>query len=444
MHSTRSRAWGARIRRLLGRLPSRPIAALMGVAAWTLIMSTVPDAIAGPASRWTSGQREVLRSLSMASLAPLPADPSNIYGDNQRAAALGHRLFFEPHLSGNDRVSCATCHSPTRDFQDAKPLADGVGRTARRTMPVAGTAYSPWLFWDGRADSQWAQALGPLESAVEHGGSRTRYAHVIAESYREEYAAVFGVLPDLSGLPRDAGPVADTLWSAAWRRMPSSRRDAVSRVYANIGKAIAAYERQINYAPSRFDYFVDAELAGKPHSAQSAFSKDEIDGLRLFIGKGNCVNCHNGALFTDSHFHNTGVASSREVAAPDSGRAVGVHQALAAEFNCTSRYSDAKPDACDELRFAVTDGKELLRAYKTPSLRNVAARGPYMHAGQLTSLGSVVEHYDHAPRALFGTTELRPLRLSAAEQRQLVAFLKTLTGPLSAPAGLLESPAAHR
>ncbi|QJR37864.1 cytochrome-c peroxidase [Gemmatimonas groenlandica] len=444
MRSTSERTPRVGLRRLLGGLPSRPIATLMGVAAWTLLLTMVPDAIAGPASRWTAGQREVLRSLSIASLAPLPADPSNVYGDNQRAAALGHRLFFEPRLSGNDRVSCATCHSPTRDFQDAKPLADGVGRTARRTMPVAGTAYSPWLFWDGRADSQWAQALGPLESAVEHGGTRTRYAHVIAESFRAEYAALFGALPDLSGLPRNAGPVADTVWGAAWGRMPSSRRDAVSRVYANIGKAIAAYERTINYAPSRFDYFVDAELARRPHTTRSAFSKDEIAGLQLFIGKGNCVNCHNGALFTDSHFHNTGVAASREVAGPDSGRAVGVHQALTGEFNCASRYSDAKPDACDELRFAVTDGDELLRAYKTPSLRNVAARAPYMHAGQVTSLTAVVEHYDHAPQAPFGTTELRPLRLSATERRQLVAFLQTLTGPLSAPADFLQPPATRR
>lgn len=423
---------------------TRPIVALMGVTVWTLMLSIVPNAIAGPASRWTAAQREVLRSLSITALTPLPADPSNRYGDDPRAAALGHQLFFEERLSGNGKVSCATCHSPTRDFQDAKPLADGVGRTARRTMPVAGTAYSPWLFWDGRADSQWAQALGPLESAVEHGGNRTRYARVVAEAYRDAYTAVFGALPDLSGAPLDAGPVADPAWEAAWRHLPNGRRDAISRVYANIGKAIAAYERTIGFAPSRFDHFVDAELAGRPHTAQSAFSNDELAGLRLFIGKGNCVNCHNGALFTDNHFHNTGVAASRAVASPDSGRAVGVHQLLKAEFNCTSRYSDAKADDCAELRFAVTDGDELLRAYKTPTLRNAAARGPYMHAGQLATLTSVVEHYSRAPRPPFGTSELKPLHLSAAEQRQLMAFLQTLTGPLSAPAGLLEPPAAQR
>src|SRR5690606_15553813 len=107
-------------------------------------------------------------SLSIKSLPPLPPDPSNRYGDDPRAAALGHQLFFDTRLSANGKVSCATCHDPGRDFQDGLPLAVGVGTNTRRTMPIAGTAYSPWMFWDGRKDSQWSQALGPLESPVEH------------------------------------------------------------------------------------------------------------------------------------------------------------------------------------------------------------------------------------------------------------------------------------
>src|SRR5919107_1319265 len=192
----------------------------------------------------------MLRSLSLASLAPLAADPSNRYADDPRAAALGRALFFDARLSGNGKVSCATCHVPSKDFQDGTPLAHGVETTARRTMPVAGTAHSPWMFWDGRADSQWAQALGPLESAAEHGGSRAQYAHVVADHYRGEYEAVFGTLPALADVPRRAGPVSDAALRAAWERVAAARRDDVSRVYANIGKAIAAYERRIELAPS--------------------------------------------------------------------------------------------------------------------------------------------------------------------------------------------------
>jgi cytochrome c peroxidase len=391
------------------------------------MLAIVPiAALAGRRSEWTAKERETLRSLSLASLGPMPADPSNRFADDARAAALGERLFSDTRLSGNGKVSCATCHLPQKDFQDGTPLAHGVGTTGRRTMPIAGTAHGAWFFWDGRTDSQWSQALGPLESAVEHGGTRTQYAHSIGAHYRTEYEAVFGRLPSLDGLPAQAGPVADTAWRAAWSRIPAARQGDISRVYANIGKAIAAFERRIEPAPTRFDRYVDAEVAGRAHDSTSSLSEDEVAGLKLFIGKANCVNCHNGARLTDDHFHNTGVPASSLVAAVDSGRTVGVRQALAAEFACTSKYSDAKEDDCAELRFATTDGEELVRAYKTPSLRGVADRAPYMHAGQIATLSEVIDHYDRAPKAPFGHSELKPLKLSAQERRQIEAFLRTL------------------
>ena len=212
-------------------------AALVLAVALTTVAATRGD-------RWSDEEREVLRGLSLSQLEPLPADPTNRVADDPRAVQLGHKLFFDVRLSANGKVSCATCHVPSREFQDGTPLANGVGTTDRRTMPVAGTAYSPFLFWDGRKDSQWAQALGPLESAVEHGGSRAQYAHVIAEQYRAEYERTFGPLPDLSAIPRVAGPVADPAARAAWDTMPEEQRVAVTQVYVNIGKAIAAYCRR--------------------------------------------------------------------------------------------------------------------------------------------------------------------------------------------------------
>ena len=220
--------------------------------------------------------------------------------------------------------------------------------------------------------------------------------------------------------------MADTAWRAAWSRIPAARQDQISGVYANIGKAIAAFERRIGFTPTRFDRFVDRELAGRTHDSTSALTGDEVAGFKLFVGKASCVNCHNGARFTDDHFHNTGVPASRLVTAVDSGRAVGVRQAIAGEFACTSKYSDAKSEDCEELRFATTEGEELVRAYKTPSLRGVADRAPYMHAGQLATLAEVIEHYDRAPAAPAGHSELKPLKLSVKEKRQIEAFLRTL------------------
>lgn len=360
---------------------------------------------AGSDAPWTAAERAMLQSLSLGSLGPLPRDASNRYADLPGAARLGARLFFDSLLSGNGRVSCASCHRPELGFQDGIPLGQGVGTAGRRTMPIAGTAYSPWQFWDGRADSQWAQALGPLESPVEHGGTRAQYAQAMRDRYRAEYTDVFGAAPD-------------------------PQRD-VDRVYANIGKAIAAFERTVRFTPARFDRFVAKELAGETHTPDSRLSADARAGLRLFIGEANCSTCHNGPLFTDDHFHNTGVPQSRDGAASDSGRATGIRAALAGEFNCLSRFSDAKPEECAELRFAVTEGEALVRAYKTPSLRNVVERAPFMHAGQFATIGEVLAHYDRAPRAPAGHSELRRLRLSSDERRQLDAFLHTLVSPVT-------------
>jgi cytochrome c peroxidase len=349
---------------------------------------------------WTPDQIAQLRSLSLAELEPLPPDPSNRVADDPRAIVLGKRLFFDTRLSSNGKVSCATCHIPSRNFQDDKPLANGVGTTARRTMPIAGTAYAPFLFWDGRKDSLWSQALGPLESAVEHGGTRTQYAHVVAANYRDEYEQLFGPVPDLG----------------------SGERDAATAVFVNIGKSIAAYERTIEYKPSRFDRYVET-LARSGRAPKNVLNGDEVAGLRLFIGKANCTQCHNGPLLTNNEFHNTGVPSRGE---PDRGRMIGARGVLADEFNCRSKWSDAKGQ-CPELDFIAVDAPELERAFKVPSLRNVADRAPYMHAGQIATLEDVIAHYNNAPAAPAGHSELKPLNLSATEVRQLTAFLRTLS-----------------
>lgn len=401
------------------------VLALGGAAARAFYVATQPG--------WTEEELARIRSLSLQELPPLPSDPSNRVADDPRAAEFGRAIFFDTRFSANGEVACATCHFPDRQFQDDLPLGHGVGTTGRRTMPIAGMAYAPFLFWDGRKDSLWAQALGPLESAVEHGGDRTQYAHVIAEHYAAEYEAVFGPLPDLQDLPPHAAPVADPEVAAAWDAMPSDRRDAVTTVFANMGKAIAAYERTILPPETRFDAWVASQGFPKP----GLVSEDEIAGLRLFLGEGECVNCHNGPLLTDNHFHNTGVPAVPGLP-EDTGRLDGARLVLEDEFNCLSAYSDAASGDCTELRFMAEPGHDALRAFKPPSLRGAASRPPYMHAGQIGTLDEVLAHYATAPEASEGHSELRPLDLTEEERAQLVAFLATLDPASPDPDQILE------
>lgn len=391
---------------------------------------------------WTESEITTLRSLWIGSLPPLPPDPSNAYAEHPAAAAFGHKLFFDTRFSSNGEVACATCHQPELMFTDGLPLAQGVGTTSRKTMTIVGTAYSPWQFWDGRKDSQWAQALAPMESAVEHGGTRAQYAHLIDEHYRAEYESIFGELPDFSDrtrFPDVAGPVDDEAARAAWEAMSPEDRETVTRVYVNMGKAIAAYERLIVPGPSRFDKYVEALLNNDQKAMQAALTEDEVAGLRLFIGQAQCIKCHNGPLFTNNDFHNTGVPAANGLPADD-GRASGVQKVTTDEFNCLSPWSDAGEKDCAELRFVTAEGEQLLGAFKPPTLRNVAETGPYMHAGQFATLAEVIRHYHAAPPAPIGHTELEPVHLSPTQQAQLEAFLRTLSGPLLLPPEYLQAP----
>ncbi len=399
--------------------------ALFGV----VLGSCVLGAAAADADGWSASELAALRSMHIDQLPPYPADRSNAWESMPAAAALGKRLFFDPRLSANQKVACASCHDPAKQFQDGRAVAQGVGTGARRAMPLADSGRGPWLFWDGRKDSLWSQALGPLEDANEHGGNRLAYARTVQQHHRAEYEALFQAMPALDGLPANASPNGTAAERAAWNGMSAAQRLAVSRVFANMGKAIAAYERTLGHGPSRLDAYTTATLRGDP-SAPQLLSGSEKRGLRLFIGKGDCMTCHSGALLTDQHFHNTGVAP-RDPKQPDQGRAAAFAKVLADEFNCLGQFSDAKPHDCQELQFIADRDPRMAGAFKTPSLRNVALRPPYMHAGQLGTLGDVVRHYASAPKAAIGQTERKPVPFSEQEIADLVNFLGTLSGPVT-------------
>ncbi len=403
----------------------------------------VAEAVIVP-HEWSVTELAVLTSLSINSLPPLPINPSNAVADNPAAARFGHQLFFDTRLSSNGEVSCGSCHKPEFKFTDRLSRAKGVGVTPRKTMTIIGMAYSPWLFWDGRKDSLWSQALGPMESPVEHGANRTFYAHIIAndDEYRSQYQALFGEIPDISDesrFPPSAGPVPDPVASAAWDAMDPDNQEVINQIFVNMGKSIAAYERLIVPGPSRFDDYVDAAQARDRQKMEATFAEREALGLKMFIGKAQCINCHNGPLFTNNSFHNTGIPPALDLP-PDFGRIEGVMQVKEDPFNCQGPYSDANAEQCDHLVYARTEGQEIIAAFKTPTLRNVAETAPYMHSGQVPNLTEVIRHYNAAPLAIRGHSELAMLDLSATEMQSLEAFLHTLTSPVDAPEEFLESP----
>jgi cytochrome c peroxidase len=378
---------------------------------------------------WSDQEKAILRSLWIGSLGSSPVDPSNKYSDNPKAAAFGRKLFFEDHFSGNMKVSCATCHREDYSFTDNLPLSHGMDTTPRRSMPLIGVAYNSWFFWDGRADSLWSQALGPIESKLEHGISRTMSAFIISKYYREEYESLFGPIPEITEdkWPQEARPAQDDPNALkAWVLMNPEQREVVNRIYVNMGKSIAAFVRTILPQPSPFDRYVEQIQAGETTISRMALTNDETAGLRLFIGKAKCTNCHNGPMFTNSDFHNLGLPQNKKVAL-DKGRSAAITQVLSSGFNCLSKYSDAHPDECSELRFIDTSDKKYVGAFKTPTLRNVIEHPPYMHAGQFATVHEVLEFY----RSQATNPELGHGDLTDKELAQLEAFLSALSSPIS-------------
>jgi cytochrome c peroxidase len=402
------------------------IAALLPV-----LICTSGNAWPADLNAWNEKDIGVLRSLWIGSLPPLPKDPSNAYSDNPKAAELGRSFFFDNRFSGNAKVSCATCHRPDMNFTDDLPVAHGMGNGMRRTMPLIGVAYNAWFFWDGRKDSLWSQALAPIENPREHGFTRTQCVSVIRKYYRKEYEEIFGPMPELSekDLPLEAEPSPENPAALKkWLFLPRENRDSINRIYANMGKAIAAFVRTILPGESRFDRYVEALLKGDRKKMEHTLSADEVMGLRLFIGKARCINCHNGPLFSDGDFQVIHVPDPAGMP-HDRGRADAIPQVLMDEFNCAGPYSDAQPGDCGELRFMNTDAAAYVGAFKSPTLRNVAERPPYMHAGQFATLRRVLEFYrDLKPEQR--TPQLNHGELTDLELDQIGAFLRTLSGPV--------------
>jgi cytochrome c peroxidase len=390
---------------------------------------------------WTPAERAKLRSFLIDSLGAPPKDPSNKVADDPRAISLGHQLFFDPGLSGSGHLACASCHAPAHHFADGKPRAVGEVELGRNTPSVVGAAYAPFQFWDGRRDSLWSQALVPLEAAGEMNATRVEVVRHIAKRYAKPYAALFGIkLP--TGLPRRASPTGDEAARQAWDMMRAEQQEAVNRAFANIGKLLAAYQRQLKPGRAAFDVYVDAVLKDDATKASAALSPRAEAGLKLFLSEdAQCTRCHLGPLFSNGGFHNIGTGTP-DGDAPDFGRSIGIQALLSTEFNCRGPFNDDPARKCPELDHLDRheENGKLVGAYKVPTLRGVARTAPYMHDGRFASLREVMGHYQ-MPKRMNADNELRPLIDWSPERLEAVsAFLDSLSAPVDAPEKLLQPP----
>lgn len=432
------------------KLRMRPPICAVFLVALSTTAADQPVKALSEAYQFTSTEIAFLNSFTLSALPALKPSKSNEIAQSAAAAKLGQQLFFDTRLSASGHISCASCHQPRQYFTDGLVTAMGIAEGRRNTPTLVGSAYSHWFYWDGRKDSLWSQALGPLEDVKEQGSSRVQVAYRLTTQYTKTYQVLFDELPDLSDsqrFPRTANPFGSPKAQQLWAGMSEQDRHLVNRTFANAGKALAAYQRQLRPGTSDFDRFVAALVQKSPQKAQSIYSEDQVLGMRLFMGRANCASCHNGPLFSNFEFHNVGVPE-RDTQRVDLGRYAGVQQLVVDDFNCLSPYSDAKAEDCLELRYLKTQGKELVAAFKAPSLRNVAKTAPYMHAGQFPDLAAVIEHYNKPKPPFFDPKQqpnrphfdILPLRLKEQQKQQLIAFLQSLNSAIDSEAHWLVPP----
>jgi cytochrome c peroxidase len=349
------------------------IALLVFVVVLLVIATAIVVQAGAPATVLPVGKAVTIKTPLGLRPVPIPADNP----PTRETIALGRRLYYDPMLSSDGTISCASCHAPQFAFADARSFSLGVGgKTGNRHAPtVINSAYNAYQFWDGRSPSLEDQAKGPIANPVE-------MAH-----------SLDGVV---KGLQND--PKYRELFKQAW----GTDRISIDMV----AKSIASFERTVIAGNSPFDRY----YFGHDKKAMSAAAQR---GFRLFTDpeKGNCAVCHTigktDAMFTDHKFHNLGIGADTR-----------------GNLNDLGRYSVTKEDGD-------------MGCFKTPTLRNLANRGPYMHDGSFPTVKDTLAHYigggnmnDHLDK------QIKALDFLTFDERDdLLQFLDALNGPLPADIG---------
>jgi len=358
------------------------VALQFGGAVILLLGALAPLAAAGAEVQFTDAEvRAILAHGPWP--APLTTDATNRASGRGTAIELGERLFFDARLSVSGRFSCASCHVPERNWTDNKVRGVAAAEVDRNTPTLMNVRLGGWYGWDGGADSLWSQSIRPILDARELGAT----PHHVAEAMRKD--------EQLS-----------CRYRRAFGEAPSATDD--EEVLVNVAKALAAFQETFETPPTPFDRFRSALARGQRPQA-GTYSEAAQRGLKIFIGKGNCSTCHSGPNFTNGEFANNGFSS-------DPGRPEGLKVAQASRFNLAGRYND------DPLRAMRAVQKPEAGAFKVPTLRHLMLTAPYGHDGKRETLAEVVRHYSEK-----GSAALPALKLTTAEQTDLVVFLESIS-----------------
>ncbi len=302
-------------------------------------------------------------------LPPVPIPADNPQSDAK--VKLGHQLAFDVRLSKNDSISCAGCHLPFAGGGGHTPRAFGHGGELGRWAPSwDNAAYYESLFWDGRAASLEEQTGALIDAKGNHMGPISAPVEMGGD--------VAAIVKRLNSIPGYKKQFKQAFGEEATPQ--------------NIAKAIAAFERTLIATGSPFQRYVNGD--------KKALSKSAKRGFELFQGKAQCATCHSAPLLTDNNFHNIGVPA-------------------------------AGPLKEDLGRYAVTKEDDDRGAFKTPSLYNSASFQFFMHNGAMATMEEVIEHYNKGgnPADKHQSGLITPLKLTAKEKADLVAFMKSLTDP---------------
>lgn len=334
-----------------------------------------------------------------------PMDPGNEFSGLDWAERLGEKLFGDADLSGNQKISCQTCHQPKLGFSDGLPTAIGTASHTRNTQTLWNAGFQHWFGWDGGTDSLWSASLRPLLSSIEMDSD----IFSIASRFRNKVY------------------FKEALQAQSMSSFLASLTDEQLVVF--IAKTIGAYTRTLVSGQSDFDHFRDALKSGDL-TAQRRYSISSRRGLRIFIGEANCHVCHFGPNFSNGEFHDTGRPFFTGVGQVDPGRYEGIKRVKSDRYNLAGIFNGAEISEEVLKTTNVKIGQANFGQWRTPTLRNLVFTQPYMHDGSLVTLRDVVDAYaDIDPARLHqdGEAILKPLDLDERGRQDLVNFLKSLS-----------------